>query len=462
MILKDKKVTVMGLGGFGGGAAVTRYLVSKGARVTVTDMRDGKELLKSIESLNGLDVRFKLGGHDDEDFTEADIVIVNPAVPPHSKFLDIARKAGVALDTEMNLFFKLCRAPILGVTGSNGKSTTTALAAAMLENSGRAVRLGGNLGRSLLEEAESIAPDECVVLELSSFQLERLAWIGRAPDVGVILNLTPNHLDWHGTMKAYANAKKNMLRFQGAGDAIVLNREDPEVSSWEAEARGRVYGYSEAAFNGNGGWLEDDAIIISTDGRDERIGLDGFKLPGMHNRLNATAAATGATLMGATPDGIKAALQSFTALPHRLEFVAEVKGVRYYNDSVATTPESTITALRSFNAPKILIAGGYDKKLPFDRMAAEAASAKIVILIGASADKIEDALAKISAPVKRIRAGEFEEAVRRAANSAEPGDVVLLSPGCASYDMFRNFEQRGEIFRKLVKELSDEYGSTAQ
>jgi UDP-N-acetylmuramoylalanine--D-glutamate ligase len=457
-----KRVTVMGLGGFGGGVGVARFLACRGARVTVTDLKSAHDLSDSAAQLAGLDVVFHLGGHTERDFTDTDAVIVNPAVPPGSPFLKLARDHRVALDTEMNIFFRLCPAAVAAVTGSDGKSTTTSLLAAMLacppkarEKRGQRIWCGGNLGGCLLDKIDEIAPRDCVVLEISSFQLERLAWIRRSPHLAVVININPNHFDWHGTMEAYRKAKKNILRFQKPLDVAVLNEDDPDVSTWRQEARPRVFGFSARKEPAHGGFLRDDEILLSLGGGQERIPLAGFGLRGEHNRLNAAAAALAARLMGATPEGITEALGNFQPLRHRLELVGEVRGVRYYNDSKATTPVSALAALRSFDEPLLLIAGGHDKKLPFDEFGREAASRpKVVILLGEAADKIEQAIPAAGRRARVLRAADLKDAVHIAASLAQPGDVVLLSPACASYDMFRNYEERGDAFRALVERLA--------
>ncbi|MCJ7543188.1 MAG: Mur ligase family protein [Phycisphaerae bacterium] len=432
--MNGQAVTVVGLGRFGGGVGVTRWLCSQGAHVTVSDLAPQEELEESVMALDGLDVTLHLGGHDEDDFTSAELLVVNPAVPKDSPFLAAAARAGVPRTTEINLFLERCRAPVVGVTGSIGKSTTTAMIGTILERV-RPCQVGGNIGRSLLEDLPAIAEDHVVVLELSSFQLEDLPLVGISPHVAVVTNLAPNHLDRHGTMEAYADAKKNIFRFQSARDVLVLNAADPIVSTWGAEAPGRVELFEP--------------------------GADAFELivPGAHNQANAQAAWTAARQFGADRPMAGAALGGFAGLPHRLLFVIERRGARYYNDSKCTTPEGAIVALEAFpSRSAVMIMGGYDKHVSFDSLgAALAARAKAVIVLGQTADQIAAAVQKHrrDASPTLLRAEDLDSAVQQAAEQAATGDAVLLSPACASYDMFTNYEHRGEAFTELVSALPE-------
>ena len=452
--LAGKRVTVMGLGLLGGGVGVARFLAHQGARVTVTDLKDEATLAQSVARLDGLPVTFHLGAHQDSDFTDADIVVVNPAVPSDSPFLAKAREAGVRLETEINLFFKLCPAPIVGVTGSNGKSTTASLLYHLLAVGVRRPWLGGNIGRSLLEELDDIRPDDWVVLELSSFQLERLEPTGLSPAVSVVLNLSRNHLDRHPTLRAYARAKKPILLNQRKGDAALLNADCHRVSTWGKVGRGRKLFFSIAGPVERGAWVEgDQALWRAGAGAEPLFTRADLRLRGPHNLANALAAAGAAMLCGLPPAAIGPRLAEFRPLEHRLEFVRSLDGVGYYNDSKATTPEAAIVALRSFEEPVVLIAGGYDKHLPFRKMGAEVGQrVRAALLLGATAEKLRRAIAAGGPAPTRI-VPDLAVAVREARALARPGDVVLLSPACASYDMFENFEERGRAFKRLVAEL---------
>ncbi|MBI4007521.1 MAG: UDP-N-acetylmuramoyl-L-alanine--D-glutamate ligase, partial [Planctomycetes bacterium] len=382
-----KKVTVMGLGLFGGGVGVTRFLVRQGAHVTVTDLKSPSELSKSMEQVGAglprikygaaptcFPVQYRLGEHREADFKDIDMLVVNPAVPKNSPFLQIARENNVPLETEMNIFFKLCPAPITGITGSNGKSTTTALLSNMLRSTGRKTWTGGNIGYSLLEHIEEIKPNDYVVLELSNFQLEDLSASGGprlSPHIGIVTNISPNHLDRHPDMQDYINAKKGIFRHQKSTDYIILNYDDPELRNWAKECVGKVVWFSAKVETQNFASLRNQ------------------KLPGIHNTQNILAAATAANILGAKDTHIAEGLSSFKGLEHRLEFVSEIDGIHYYNDSKATTPEAAIAAINAFNAPIVLIAGGYDKGVSLDRFAEECVKRiKYVILIGKTAEKI--------------------------------------------------------------------------
>ena len=439
----------MGLGSFGGGAGVAHFLIEAGAAVTITDQRPAAELREGLGLLEDLEYKMHLGGHPEDDFTaeQTDLIVVNPAVKKDSPYLDLARQHHVPLTSEMNIFFQLCPALKVGVTGSNGKSTTTAMIAGILAagDGGRAqkkyrrVWLGGNIGReNLLSRVEQIEANDVVVLELSSFQLFDLADIERSPQVAVVTNIGPNHLDWHGDMAAYIQAKQNILRYQKEDDVVVLNRLDEELGRWSGLARGKVC------------WFPGE-------------NKTPFKLQvvGEHNQLNASAAAQVGELFGIEPSRIQAALAEFKGLEHRLELVRELNGVRYFNDSLATTPESVMVAIDSFKEPLVLILGGYDKKISLASLADKLANTphvKAVILIGQVRAKLtlEIQQSKQRAHVEFplcLPADSFTEAVTLARRQARSGDVVLLSPACASYDMFKNFRQRGEKFRQLVQDF---------
>ncbi|KPK77183.1 MAG: hypothetical protein AMJ79_04125 [Phycisphaerae bacterium SM23_30] len=444
-----RRVLVMGLGSFGGGAGVTRFLVEKGAKVTVTDQRGANDLAEGMSQLDGLDITFRLNGHQENDFTaeQNDLIVVNPAVKKNSPYLKIAREQNVPRTSEMNIFFQLCPATIVGVTGSNGKSTTTAMIGAVLqagaegraEHKYRQVWVGGNIGQeNLLVQIEHIEPDDVVVLELSSFQLYDLQEIRVSPPVAVLTNIGPNHLDWHGSMQAYVQAKQNILRYQKKTDAALLNQRDKELAGWEKLTPGEVRWYPKK--------------------NEEPIKL---QVPGRHNQVNASAAAAVGELFGIEPSAAQEALFEFKGLEHRLELVRELKGVRYYNDSLATTPESVMVAMDAFHEPLVLILGGYDKKISLVHLAekvVKTTAVQAVILLGQVREKLAQEIeqcktrANSSFPMD-VKVDSLAEAVILAQRRARPGMAVLLSPGCASYDMFQNFRQRGEQFRQLVHEL---------
>ena len=448
----------MGLGLFGGGVGVAQFLARQGAHVTVTDLRNTAELSSSMKQLEGLPISYKLGGHAEEDFINADMVVVNPAVPKNSKFIQIARNNRVLIDTEMNIFFKLCPAPIIGITGSNGKSTTTTLTGKILQETPRRTWIGGNIGKSLLGCLDEMKPADIVVLELSSFQLEELNHTKKSPHISIVTNISPNHLDRHTNMDEYLQAKKAIILHQNSRDYAILNYDDTELRRWKNDCKGHILWYSAKQALSNGAFIKSNDLIISVNGQNTAIPcVSSVKIPGIHNLQNVLAASCAAYLAGARKQHIEKAITTFTGLEHRLEFVREVNGVRYYNDSKATTPESSIAAITAFQAQVILIAGGYDKGSSFEEFAGACAQhTKVVVLIGKTAGKIKELI------LKKKGSGEipsifmlktFEGAFRQANALAKAGDVILLSPACASYDMFLNYEERGRKFKDMVKVL---------
>ena len=455
---KDKRITVMGLGLFGGGVGVARFLASQGAHVTVTDLKSATDLAPSMKQLEGIPISFKLGGHCESDFTNADMVIINPAVPRNSKFIQIAQNNGIPLNTEMNLFFQFCPAPIIGITGSNGKSTTTTLTARILQQTNRKTWMGGNIGKSLLTSLNEIEPDGIVVVELSSFQLAELHNIKKSPHISVLTNISPNHLDRHGDMDDYIQAKKGIIAHQTSSDYTVLNYDDTELRRWEGECKGRVLWYSARHPLREGVFIQDNSMEIVIDGILTLVpGISEVKLPGVHNLQNIFAASCAAYLAGARKPHIEKEIMTFTGLEHRLEFVREVGGVLYFNDSKATTPESAIAAISAFQSPVILIAGGYDKGSSFEAFAdACVKHTRSVILIGKTAQKIKGLIQKKkdAGETPAISTHEtFKDAFLQAHHTARAGEIVLLSPACASYDMFTNYEDRGRQFKEMALAL---------
>ncbi len=459
------KVTVMGLGLFGGGVGVTRFLVSCGARVTVTDLRKERLLTRSLERLEGLPVRFVLGKHCAADFVDTDLVVANPGVPSDSVYLAAAREAGVAVDSEINLTFRFLPTPhIVGITGSNGKTTTSHLTHRMVEACGRRAWLGGNMGRSLLPSLDEIGSDDVVVLELSSFQLETLGAARLGPRVAVLTNITPNHLDRHKTFENYVAAKAQIFN---EAEAAVLNADDPlteEILSKESRL-GRILFSSSRTIDD--GFFLDEAGIVEAKGGTGRFLVDraSITLPGVFNAENIMAGLGAVSLIlgeERVPAAAVRAGSAFEGVAHRLETVCVARGVRYINDSIATTPESTIAALGTLDGDIALIAGGYDKQIPFDSLAAVVGrKVGTLLLIGETADKLKQAVRKVAPDAERpvlIRASGLAEAVRLAASRARAGSTVLLSPACASYDQFINFEERGAFFKQTVADMAGRAG----
>ncbi len=461
--LEELKVTVMGLGLFGGGSGLTRFLVSRGARVTVTDLREAADLKKSLDSIEGIPHRLVLGGHSKDDFTSADLVVANPAVPPGSPYLRAAIEAGVPVESEINLAFRFLPTPYtVGVTGSNGKTTTSHLIHRMASACGRRTWLGGNMGGSLLEHLDRIGPEDLAVIELSSFQLETLGSAGLGPRIAVITNVTPNHLDRHGTFEAYVKAKKIILN---RARKAVFNADDPvcagladdfRAGSAETDPSRDCVFFSSRAFLDNGICIDKGRVVQTRGGEvRELVGKDDVVLPGLFNLENMMAALAGAGLAmekdDIPPEAVEAGAR-FRGVPHRLETVGFRNDVRYVNDSVATTPESTLAALDCFSGEVALIAGGYDKGISLDRLGAGIRQkVRVVYLIGRTAGRLEKAIRSAGDEGPEIvMAGRVEAAVAMARKRARPGWTVLLSPAFASYDQFINFEERGEAFTKCV------------
>jgi UDP-N-acetylmuramoylalanine--D-glutamate ligase len=424
--LTGKRVTVLGLGNFGGGIAVSRWLIEQGAHVVVCDHSPIEKLRDSVAALAGLPIEFRLGPDQrEQDFTHADLIVASPAIPPHNPFLRLAEAAKVPITTEICLFVQRCPAPVVGVTGTKGKSTTSTLLNQMLA-ARYTTWFGGNIGKSLLAELPNIKPDHLVVLELSSFMLQHLAAIAWSPRLAVVTMVSVDHLDWHGSEEKYVDAKRNIVRFQKSGDLAVLNFQNPTARSFTEDAGGEVI-----PFDSN------------THRRFE------LKLAGEHNQLNAQAAFTAANLLGIDWETAQKAIADFAGLTHRLQLVCERNGVKYINDSISTIPQAAIAALNSFPAGKVIqIVGGSGKKeLPIDDLcAALAAQAKAILCIGETAP----ALLQRLPPGKSFNCTTLENAITKAQSLATPGDVILLSPGHPSYDQFTNFEARGNAFAQTV------------
>jgi len=398
-------VTVAGLGRFGGQIAAARWLVEQGAHVLVTDQALPEKLATSVQQLAGLSIEFRLGKHHIEDFTQADLIVTSPALPPGNPYLKAATDAGVPITTEIRLFIERCPATILGITGSKGKSTTTAFLGEMLKTR-FTVWVGGNIGRPLLNELRQIDKTHLVVLELSSFMLEYLAPMRWSPHVSVVTMLATDHLDWHGSAQAYLEAKKNILRFQRPDDFAVLNADDPASAAFAQVTPARVIPFSTA----------------------HGVPFD-LILPGRHNQSNAQAAFAAAALMGIGRDDAQRAIANFPGLPHRLQLVHESLGIRYFNDK---------------GVPLIALCAALIER------------AKAVLCIGATGKQIAAILAQSpSQSAANIHdCGDLPTAMRIAPQIAAPGDTILLSPGCASLDQFVNFEERGDLFAKLARETA--------
>ncbi|MEM8882869.1 MAG: UDP-N-acetylmuramoyl-L-alanine--D-glutamate ligase [Planctomycetota bacterium] len=431
------RVVVMGLGRFGGGASAARWFAQQGADVVATDLADEAKLGETIAALAELPITYRLGRHDEEDFARADVVVVNPAVPFDHPLVAHARSHGARVVTELGLTLQQLPGPVLAITGTNGKSTTATLAAAMLEASGRTVELGGNIGRSLLHACAGMRPDTVAVLEISSFQLAWLEHDGLAPQVGIVTNVTGDHLDRHPTMEHYVAAKRKLARAVPAGGLLLLPRHDPVASTFADGAAARVAWFDE----------EEPADLTGL--------LSGLRLAGRHNRANAAAAAYAALELGATPEGCAAGAAACEPLPHRLERVAELRGVLCVNDSVCTTPVAAAAAVRSFTQPVVLLTGGRDKGLDRGPLLEAARTAKKVVAYGETGPEIARLVPGA------LQADNLEEAFRMGLVQAASGDVFLLSPGFSSYDQFPGFDVRGRRFRELIEaEIAEDRPAT--
>ncbi len=468
----SRRAVVMGLGLFGGGVGAARHLARLGYQVLVTDLRSESELAPSLEAIADSGVELRLGEHRDEDFTTAELVVMNPAVKPGNHYIDVARAAGVAVTTELRLFLEACPARVAGITGSNGKTTAAHMTAAMLRAvDGARVWLGGNLGGSLLQDLPEMTPDDLVVLEISSFQLMDLDSAGISPPVAAITNITPNHLDWHRDLAEYVRAKAAIFRHQDTEDVAVLNMDDPVTKRLRDSAPGRVIGFSLLPGQAEARREGERFLLTRPSGETvELFRLQDLRVPGEHNQANALTAACVAHAMGASPAAIAAGLRGFRGVEHRLELVGEVRGVRWFNDSIATTPESTLAALASFRThPVHLLLGGSSKGLSFDALAdaiASHPSLAVVYVHGPTGTEIGEAIRRACArrpnPARGLRVEplrNFAEAIERCARGANPGSVFLMSPACASFyeyapgKKFANFEERGRHFKELVAGL---------
>ncbi len=467
----------MGLGISGGGLGVTRFLVEQGAEVTVTDLRDATVLQPSLDELGDLPVRYVLAHHREEDFRSADLVVRNPGVPRESRYLALAREHGAQIEMEMTLFFRLCPGPIVGITGTRGKTTTTLLTGALLSRQYPETVIAGNLRVSALEQLPRITATTPVVLELSSWQLEGLGEAGLSPAYACVTNLSPDHLDRYGSMQEYAQAKKQIFLHQRPerGDVVVLNADDPIVSAWANEI---VTDEPPAWFStkldrrqiaadvgGAAAWWDGEVLRW----QDERIcERQDLQIAGEHNRANVAAAVALAKVFRppVANAAIRGAIRDFRGVADRLELVRAIDGVRFVNDTTATAPAATIAALETIAAPVVLLAGGADKLLDFGAMAETiaagvraweanqgGASVKAVLLLaGTATPRLASALAAEHVDPDATF-DSLEAAVDRARELTQPGDVVLLSPGCASFGMFVNEFDRGERFRQIVAAL---------
>jgi UDP-N-acetylmuramoylalanine--D-glutamate ligase len=452
MELNGKRVLVVGLGKSGVASAL--FLKAHGAHVTVSDTKSGDELRNEIPVLLDHGITVETGGHGDRTFRGQDLIVVSPGVPVDAPPLVQARALGEAVIGEIELAAQFLPGPIVAITGSNGKTTTTTLTGEIMTAAGFPALVGGNIGTPAISLAERAKPETVIVLEISSFQLETIQSF--RPKVAVVLNVTPDHLDRHRTFEAYVNAKARIFENQQGSDFAVLNADDPTCVAMGSRTRAQVFWFSRQKEVQQGAWVRDGNIMFR-DGRGEPktsqreiMQVSEIPLKGVHNLENVLAAVCVGVLMECAPEKIRQAVRDFKAVEHRLEFVATIRGVDYYNDSKATNVDATIKALESFPANIHLILGGKDKGSDYtvlnDLLRQRV---KRVYTIGAAAAKIESQIKNAEV----VHAETLENALRKASAAAQSGDVVLLAPACASFDQFKNYEHRGQVFKEIVRTL---------
>jgi UDP-N-acetylmuramoylalanine--D-glutamate ligase len=452
--LRGKRLLVVGLARTG--VATALFCAARGAKVTATDALAENEIAEAIAPLRTAGVRLELGGHRENTFLEQDLIIPSPGVPADAPFLQAARAKGVTIWSEVELADRFLRGRLIGITGSNGKTTTTSLIEHILKNAGFPTILAGNIGTPLIARVEQSSDRTITVMELSSFQLELIESF--RPNISVFLNLTADHLDRHHTFEAYGRAKARIFENQTEADSAVLNADDPATTSL-VPAKPQLYWFSRKQHVAEGAFVRENAIVFRHDGDEEAVlKLQEISLPGAHNVENVLAAVAAARLAGAEPAAIAKGVRCFAGVEHRLKFVAEIGGVRYYNDSKATNVDATIKALDAFPGRILIVLGGKDKGSDYTSLQRPLREKAILaLLIGAAAEKIEK---QITGSVAIERAGTIERAVEIASHAARPGDVVLLAPACASFDQFQNYEHRGRVFKELVHQLQRQAAST--
>ena len=454
--LKGKRVLIVGFACTG--LSIVRFLKKKGAIVTVTDSKPIGQL-KGIQEVmgdparRGEGIRVEAGGHPKEIFMDADLIVMSPGVPMTIEPVNEARKAGIDIMSEIELAYSFIDAPIIAVTGTNGKTTTTALLGRVLRDAGKSLFVGGNIGTPLIEYAMGDESYDYAVAEVSSFQLEGIRRF--RPFISVLLNITEDHMDRYRDFKEYAEAKFNIFRNQGEGDIAVVNIDDPAIREWikdnGAGFKARVIPFSSRKMLSRGVYFTGKEIVYSKNGSSAVYPTAEFKLKGIHNIENIMAVIAVAKECGIDDNNILNSVNNFSALPHRVEFVRELDGVLYYDDSKGTNIGALQKSLAGFEPPIILIAGGKDKggdyKVLRDLVKEKV---KLLILIGEARDKMKSALGGCT---ETLIASSMEDAVREAYENAEKGDIVLLSPACSSFDMFRDYKERGDVFRRLVEAL---------
>jgi len=454
MELKNKRVLVVGLGRSGVSSAI--FLQEHGAKVIVSDSKAEAQLQSEVPALLDRGISIETGRHGERTFRDQDLIVVSPGVPSDQPQLQHARTLGIPVIGEVELAFRFLKGKVLAITGSNGKTTTTTLVGEILAGSGNKTLVGGNIGTPVISLAGQSTPDTMVVLEVSSFQLESIEQF--CPWIAAILNITPDHLDRHHTFQAYVDAKARLFENQGASDIAVLNADDPTCVALQNKVRGKLLWFSRKERVENGAFLSGDQIVFHQNGQRQNgqeqpvLSRSDIQLKGEHNLENVLAAVAMTMVAGCTPQQVQQAVKEFRAVEHRLELVATIHGVTFYNDSKATNVDATVKALESFPANIHIILGGKDKGSDYTVLNPLLRErVKRVYLIGAATDKIASHVQNAAAVV---RSGTLERAVRQAFEAATAGDVVLLAPACASFDQFENYEHRGRVFKELVHSLT--------
>ena len=449
--LQGKKVLVVGAGK--SGLAVARFLLGKQAEVALTDARS-VEIKGELAELAAKGAALRLGEYPAVRPDRFDFLVVSPGVPLTEAPIRAGYQKGIPVLGELELAWRFTTSPVVAVTGTNGKTTTTTLIGQILRNAGNRTLVAGNIGLPLVSEVENYGPEDYIVAEVSSFQLET-TWLFR-PKVGLILNVTPDHLDRHGSMDNYARAKARIFKNQGPEDCVILNYDDDATRRLAEDVPGRVLFFSRRQELETGAWVSGDAIVYNLGKGVEAVcPVASLGIPGAHNLENALAAVAAAAVLGVRTDVVADTLSGFRGVAHRLEFVAEIDSVRYINDSKGTNPDASIKALESFAAPVVLIAGGKNKGGDFAPFAIRVKEkARVMVTLGESGGDIA-AAAREQGFNAILPAGGFEEAVLLAHRAARPGEIVLLSPACASWDMFNSYEERGDLFKKIVRSLEN-------
>lgn len=451
MELKNKRVLVVGLGRSGVSSAI--FLQEHGAKVIVSDSKAEAQLQSEVPALLDRGISIETGRHGERTFRDQDLIVVSPGVPSDQPQLQHARTLGIPVIGEVELAFRFLRGKVLAITGSNGKTTTTSLVGEILAKSGKKTLVGGNIGTPVISLAGQSTPDTMVVLEVSSFQLESIEQF--CPWIAAILNITPDHLDRHHTFQAYVDAKARLFENQSPSDIAVLNADDPTCVALQNKnkVKSSLLWFSRKDRVENGAFVNGGQIIFRQNGQEKPVlSRSDIQLKGEHNLENVLAAVAITMVAGCTPQQVQQAVKEFRAVEHRLELVATINGVTFYNDSKATNVDATVKALESFPANIHIILGGKDKGSDYTVLNPLLRErVKRVYLIGAATDKIASHVQNATAVV---RSATLERAVRQAFEAAKPGDVVLLAPACASFDQFENYEHRGRVFKELVHSLT--------